>query len=101
METACLPSLEDSRSILQNLQAEDACAGKVAKCAPKEDGSQDVSPSCNKLVVTIFEPLASCPMQDSWLYGYGFSYVYRRDEALARPFPHCHLGEDGLRGKPQ
>ena len=32
--------------------------------------------------------------QDSWLFGYGFSYVYRRCAALAKPFPHCHFGEE-------
>ncbi|CAK9066991.1 unnamed protein product [Durusdinium trenchii] len=56
---------------LYSVPAEDACCGKVAKVAPKADGSQD-----------------------SWLLGYGFSYVYRRCVALAQPFPHCHFGED-------
>lgn len=32
--------------------------------------------------------------QDSWLFGYGFSYVYRRCAALAKPFRHCHFGEE-------
>lgn len=49
----------------------DACTGYLARVTPKEDGSED-----------------------SWLLGYGFSYVYRRAAALAQPFPHVHFGED-------
>ncbi|CAK9066985.1 unnamed protein product [Durusdinium trenchii] len=67
-----LQGLQDAQGItLASWFVWDACCGKVAKVAPKADGSQD-----------------------SWLLGYGFSYVYRRCVALAQPFPHCHFGED-------
>lgn len=31
---------------------------------------------------------------DDWLYGYGFSYVFRLEAALANPYPNMNLGED-------
>ncbi|CAJ1384552.1 unnamed protein product [Effrenium voratum] len=49
----------------------DACTGRLARVRPREDGSQD-----------------------SWVLGYGFSYIYRRAAALAQPFQHEHFGED-------
>ncbi|CAE7730956.1 unnamed protein product [Symbiodinium microadriaticum] len=49
----------------------DACTGLVARAVPADDGSQE-----------------------SWILGYGFSYVYRRAAALRRPFQHEHFGED-------
>ncbi|OLQ00147.1 hypothetical protein AK812_SmicGene17234 [Symbiodinium microadriaticum] len=35
----------------------------------------------------------ACTGLESWILGYGFSYVYRRAAALRRPFQHEHFGE--------
>jgi len=34
------------------------------------------------------------PGEAKWIYGYGFSYCYRRTVALAHPFPDQDFGED-------
>lgn len=41
------------------------------------------------------DPLAEPFYDHDWVYGYGFSYVYRRDVCVEVPFPDgCHFAED-------